>query len=77
MLALDSFKKEWRELGLQLFDDLRLGKLFLEKAALQETFSSILALAALAVMRGLAKRGSVVKSGTSRNAQWALAPSLL
>jgi uncharacterized membrane protein (DUF373 family) len=73
MLALDSFKKEWRELtyygrfekialrsvlfllgvitaytivvvGLQLFDDLRLGKLFLEKAALQETFSSILAI---------------------------------
>jgi|GEM_PF-4646940 len=71
MLALDAFKKEWRELtyygrfekialravlfllgvitaytivlvGIQLFDDLRLGESFLEKAALQETFGSIL-----------------------------------
>ncbi|PZR88096.1 MAG: hypothetical protein DLM68_07865 [Hyphomicrobiales bacterium] len=71
MLALNAFKKEWRELtyyerfekialravlfllgvitaytivfvGIQLFDDLRLGKSFLEKAALQETFGSIL-----------------------------------
>jgi hypothetical protein len=32
---------------------------------------------ALTVLRRLAKRGAAVKSGISRNAQWALAPSLL
>jgi hypothetical protein len=31
----------------------------------------------LTVLRRLCKRETVVKSGTSRNAQWALAPSLL
>jgi hypothetical protein len=31
----------------------------------------------LTVLRRLCKNGSVVKSGTSRDAQWALAPSLL
>jgi hypothetical protein len=32
---------------------------------------------AITVLRRLSKRGAVAKSGTSRNAQWALAPSLL
>jgi hypothetical protein len=32
---------------------------------------------ALTVLRRLSKRETVTKSGTSRNAQWALAPSLL
>jgi hypothetical protein len=31
----------------------------------------------LTVLRRLSKREEVAKSGTSRNAQWALAPSLL
>ena len=31
----------------------------------------------LTVLRRLSKRETVAKSGTSRNAQWALAPSLL
>jgi len=31
----------------------------------------------LTVLRRLTKRETVAKSGTSRNAQWALAPSLL
>lgn len=31
---------------------------------------------AITVLRRLSKRGTVAKSGTSRNAEWALAPSL-
>ncbi len=31
----------------------------------------------LTVMRGLLKRGEVTKTGTSRNAQWAIVPELL
>jgi hypothetical protein len=37
-------------------------------------FKGIVAARALTVLRRLAKRGAAVKSGTSRNAQWALAP---
>jgi hypothetical protein len=40
-------------------------------------FKELIAERALTVLRRLAKRGAAVKSGTSRNAQWALAPSLL
>jgi hypothetical protein len=36
-------------------------------------FKEIVAKRALTVLRRLVKRGEVVKSGTSRNAQWALA----
>jgi hypothetical protein len=36
-------------------------------------FKEIVANRALTVLRRLAKRGAIVKSGTSRNAQWALA----
>jgi hypothetical protein len=32
---------------------------------------------AITVLRRLSKRGTVTKSGTSRNSQWTLAPSLL
>src|ERR1700726_4377413 len=39
-------------------------------------FKEIVAERALTVLRRLAKRGAVVKSGASRNAQWMLAPSL-
>ena len=39
-------------------------------------FKAIVAGRALTVLRCLAKRGAVVKSGTSRDAQWALALSL-
>jgi hypothetical protein len=39
-------------------------------------FREIVAERALTVLRRLAKRGAAVKSGTSRNAQWALAPIL-
>jgi hypothetical protein len=35
-------------------------------------FKEIVAVRALTVLRRLAKRGTVVKHGTSRNAQWAL-----
>jgi hypothetical protein len=35
-------------------------------------FTEIVAVRALTVLRRLAKRGAVVKHGTSRNAQWAL-----
>jgi hypothetical protein len=42
-----------------------------------EAFKAIITARALGVLRGLAKRGEVVRAGTSRNAQWALAPSLL
>jgi hypothetical protein len=35
-------------------------------------FKEIVAVRALTVLRGLAKRGAVVKSGTSRNTQWVL-----
>ena len=37
-----------------------------------EAFKEIVASRALTVLRRLAKRGAVVKSGASRNAQWAL-----
>jgi hypothetical protein len=37
-------------------------------------FKEIVAERVLTVLRRLAKRGTVVKSGTSRNAQWVLAP---
>jgi hypothetical protein len=40
--------------------------------AVDEAFKEIVATRALTVLRRLAKRGDVVKSGTSRNAQWAL-----
>jgi hypothetical protein len=40
-------------------------------------FKEIVAERVLTVLRRLAKRGAVVKSGTNRNAHWALAPSLL
>src|ERR1700736_5657660 len=38
-------------------------------------FKEIVAERVLTVLRRLAKRGATVKSGTSRNAQWWLAPS--
>src|ERR1700736_3587031 len=37
-------------------------------------FKDIVAVRALTVLRRLRKRGAVVKHGTSRDAQWALAP---
>jgi hypothetical protein len=37
-------------------------------------FKEIVAMRALTVLRRLVKRSAAVKSGTSRNAQWALAP---
>jgi hypothetical protein len=40
-------------------------------------FKEIVAERVLTVLRRLVKRGAVVKSGTSGNAQWVLAPSLL
>jgi hypothetical protein len=40
-------------------------------------FKEIVAARALTVLRRLAKRGAVAKSGTSRNALWTLAPELL
>src|SRR6202035_3407557 len=40
-------------------------------------FKEIVAARALTVLRHLAKRGAVAKPGTSRNAKWVLAPSLL
>ena len=42
-------------------------------AADDAAFKEIVAARALTVLRRLAKRGAAVKSGTSRNAQWALA----
>jgi hypothetical protein len=39
-------------------------------------FKEIVAERALTVLRRLAKREAAVKSGISRNAKWALAPSL-
>jgi hypothetical protein len=39
-------------------------------------FKEIVAARALTVLRRLAKRGTAVKSGASRNAQWALAPGV-
>jgi hypothetical protein len=39
-------------------------------------FKAIVATRALTVLRRLAKRGAVVKSGVSRNAKWVLAPIL-
>ncbi|WP_051335341.1 hypothetical protein [Methylocapsa acidiphila] len=44
-------------------DDLGLGEIVLDRT--------------LAVLRGLLKRGMVAKTGTTRSAQWAVAPSLL
>jgi hypothetical protein len=40
-------------------------------------FKEIVAERVLTVLRRIAKRGTVAKTGTSRNAQWALAPTLL
>ncbi|MGH6836299.1 MAG: hypothetical protein ACREC9_12300 [Methylocella sp.] len=40
-------------------------------------FKEIVAERALGVLRGLAKRGEVARIGTSRNAQWTVAPELL
>ncbi len=40
-------------------------------------FKEIVAVRALTALRRLAKRGTVAKSGSSRNAQWALAPLLM
>jgi hypothetical protein len=37
-------------------------------------FKEIVAERAIAVLRRLVKRGTVAKSGTSRDAKWALAP---
>jgi hypothetical protein len=37
-----------------------------------EAFKEIVAVRALTVLRRLTKRGAAVKSGTSRNARWAL-----
>jgi hypothetical protein len=45
-------------------------------AADDSAFKEIVAARALTVVRRLAKRGAAVRSGTSRNAHWALAPSL-
>ena len=42
-----------------------------------EALKTIVSEMVIAVLRRLCKDGSVVKSGTSRNAQWSLAPSLL
>jgi hypothetical protein len=39
-------------------------------------FKEIVAARALTVLRRLTKRGTVVKHGASRNAQWAIAPSV-
>jgi hypothetical protein len=40
-------------------------------------FKAVISERALGVLRSLAKRGEVVRTGTSRNAQWSLALSLL
>jgi hypothetical protein len=40
-------------------------------------FKEIVAGRAITVLRRLAKRGAAVKSGTSREAKWAVTPSLL
>jgi hypothetical protein len=45
-----------------------------EMPAGDSAFKDIVAARALTVLRRLAKRGAVAKSGTSRNAQWAVAP---
>jgi hypothetical protein len=37
----------------------------------------IVAELALAVLRRLAKRGAVIRTGTTRNIQWAVAPGLM
>jgi hypothetical protein len=44
-----------------------------EMAPEDAAFKEIVAARVLTVLRRLAKRGAVVKSGTSRNVQWALA----
>jgi hypothetical protein len=41
-----------------------------------EAFKAIVTERALGILRGLAKRGEVVRLGTSRNTQWTIAPSL-
>jgi hypothetical protein len=45
--------------------------------AADAAFKEIVAARALTVLRRLAKRGTAVKSGSSRNAQWAITTSLL
>jgi hypothetical protein len=42
-----------------------------------EAFKAIVTERALGVLRGLVKRGEVVRTGTSRHAQWAVVPSIL
>lgn len=42
-----------------------------------ETMKAVIAEMVVTILRSLCKRGSVVKSGTSRDAQWALAPALI
>ena len=42
-----------------------------------DALKAVIAEMVVTILRRLCKRGSVVKSGTSRDAQWALAPSLL
>ncbi|MGH6868567.1 MAG: hypothetical protein ACREDA_06820 [Methylocella sp.] len=42
-----------------------------------DAFKAIVSERARGVLRGLAKHGEVVRSGASRNAQWAVAPELL
>jgi hypothetical protein len=42
-----------------------------------EAFKGIVCERVLGVLRGLAKRGDVVKSGMSRDARWAVSPSLI
>jgi hypothetical protein len=46
-------------------------------AADDEAFKEIITDRVLAVLRGLAKRGAVTRTGTSRNAQWAVMAELL
>lgn len=46
-------------------------------AADDAAFKAIVTERALGILRGLAKRGEVARSGTSHNAQWVVAPSFL
>jgi hypothetical protein len=46
-------------------------------AADDDAFKAIVSERALGVLRSLAKRGEVVRTGTSRNAQWSVTPELL
>lgn len=48
-----------------------------EMPSCDAAFKEIVVARVLTVLRRLAKRGTAVKSGVSRNAQWSLAPELL